>query len=126
MVDVPYEYGCVTDTWIGPGTVGGETGPAYYTFDVSAKYTRELPVGKLEFFLDLFNIFDKQSAITEQDLIAGDGVYAFGQATDWVESRRANLGGSYSFCSSVPPEDATRDRKRIGEAKGVYGGLGSG
>src|SRR3546814_10364155 len=80
MVDVPYEYGGVTDTWIVPGTVGGETGPAYYTFDVRAKYTRELPVGKLEFFLDLFNLFDKQSAITEQDLIAGDGVYAFGQA----------------------------------------------
>src|SRR3546814_15984844 len=52
MVDVPYEYGGVTDTWIVPGTVGGETGPAYYTFDVRAKYTRELPVGKLEFFLD--------------------------------------------------------------------------
>src|SRR3546814_17834664 len=81
MVDVPYEYGGVTDTWIVPGTVGGETGPAYYTFDVRAKYTRELPVGKPEFFLDLFNIFDKQSAITEQDLIAGDGGYAFGQAT---------------------------------------------
>src|SRR3546814_145796 len=97
MVDVPYEYGGVTDTWIVPGTVGGETGPAYYTFDVRAKYTRELPVGKLEFFLDLFNIFDKQSAITEQDLIAGDGVYAFGQATDWVEPRRAYLGVRYSF-----------------------------
>ncbi|MFC3716867.1 carboxypeptidase regulatory-like domain-containing protein [Luteimonas soli] len=97
MVDVPYEVGGVTDTWIVPGTVGGETGPAYYTFDVRAKYTRELPVGKLEFFLDLFNIFDKQSAISEQDLIAGDGVYAFGEATDWVEPRRAYLGVRYSF-----------------------------
>src|SRR3546814_7738321 len=97
MVDVPYEYGGVTDTWIVPGTVGGETGPAYYTFDVRAKYKRELPVGKLEFFTDLFNIFDKQSAITAQDLIAADGVYAFGQAPDWVEPRRAYLGVRYSF-----------------------------
>src|SRR3546814_7585876 len=41
MVDVPYEYGGVTDTWIVPGTVGGETGPAYYTFR-SEEHTSEL------------------------------------------------------------------------------------
>jgi len=92
-----YEYGGVFDTWILPGAVGGETGPAYYTFDVRAKYTKELPVGQLEFFLDVFNILDKQSATTEQDLLAGDGVYDFGEANDWVEPRRAYLGVRYSF-----------------------------
>ena len=92
-----YEYGGVYDSWILPGAVGGETGPAYYTLDVRAKYTREFPVGKLEFFLDIFNILDKQSATQEQDLIAGDGVYDFGQAIDWVEPRRAYLGVRYSF-----------------------------
>src|SRR3546814_9250168 len=102
MVDVPYEYGGVTDTWIVPGTVGGETGPAYYTFDVRAKYTRELPVGKPEFFLALFNIFDKQSAITEQDLIAGDGVYAFGQATVWVAPRLAYRSEEHTSALQSP------------------------
>src|SRR3546814_5368984 len=108
MVDVPYECGGVTDSGIVPGTVGGETGPAYSTFDVHAKYTRELTVGKLELFLDLFNIFDKQSAIIEQELIVGDGVYAFGQATDWVEPRRDSLGVRYSFLSSVQHTDDTQ------------------
>ena len=97
MTDTPYEVGGVTDTWILPGAVGGETGPAYSTFDIRAKYTHELPVGQLEFFLDVFNVFDQQSAISEQDLITGDGVYAFGEATDWVEPRRAYLGVRYSF-----------------------------
>ena len=97
MTDTPYEVGGVTDTWILPGAVGGETGPAYSTFDIRAKYTHELPVGQLEFFLDVFNVFDQQSAISEQDLITGDGVYAFGEATDWVEPRRAYLSMRYSF-----------------------------
>lgn len=97
MTDTPYEVGGVTDTWILPGAVGGETGPAYSTFDVRAKYTHELPVGQLEFSIDVFNVFDQQSAISEQDLITGDGVYAFGEATDWVEPRRAYLGVRYSF-----------------------------
>ncbi|MGH8084091.1 MAG: carboxypeptidase regulatory-like domain-containing protein [Lysobacter sp.] len=92
-----YEVGGVSDSWILPGAVGGETGPAYYTFDVRAKYTKELAAGQLEFFLDIFNVFDKQSAISEQDLIGGDGVYAFGEATDWVEPRRAYVGVRYSF-----------------------------
>ena len=97
MTDTPYEVGGVTDTWILPGAVGGETGPAYSTFDVRAKYTHELPVGQLEFSIDVFNVFDQQSAISEQDLITGDGVYAFGEATDWVEPRRAYLSVRYSF-----------------------------
>ncbi|MGQ4584332.1 carboxypeptidase regulatory-like domain-containing protein [Lysobacter sp. F60174L2] len=97
MTGTPYEVGGVTDTWILPGAVGGETGPSYSTFDVRAKYTRELPVGQLEFFLDIFNVFDQQSATAEQDLIGGDGVYAFGEANDWVEPRRAYLGVRYSF-----------------------------
>jgi hypothetical protein len=97
LMDDPYEWGGVVDTWIASGMIGSETAPAYYTLDVRAKYNYELPVGKLEFFLDVFNILDKQSATTEQDLFDGDGVYAFGEATDWVEPRRAYLGVRYSF-----------------------------
>src|SRR5690606_34576634 len=92
-----YEYGDVFDSWIQDGAVGGETGPSYYTFDVRAKYTRPLPVGKIEVFLDVFNILDKQSPIAEQDLVDGDGVYAFREANAWVQPRRAYLGVRYSF-----------------------------
>jgi hypothetical protein len=92
-----YEYGGVYDSWILPGAVGGETGPSYYTLDMRAKYTYPVPVGKLELFLDVFNILDKQSPIAEQDLVGGDGVYAFGEANQWVAPRRAYLGVRYSF-----------------------------
>ncbi|MFT3763486.1 MAG: hypothetical protein QM761_12965 [Pseudoxanthomonas sp.] len=93
----PYEYEGVTDTWICPGAVGSQEGPSYYTFDVRAKYTKEFAVGKLEVFLDVFNILNKQKAMTEMDLVDGNGVYAFGEATSWVQPRRAYLGVRYSF-----------------------------
>lgn len=92
-----YVYGQVEDSWLAPGAVGGETGPAYYTFDVRAKYTHPLPVGKLEVFLDVLNILDRQSPTSEMDLLAGNGVYDFGEANAWVEPRRAYLGLRYSF-----------------------------
>ncbi len=93
----PYEFGGVTATWLEPGNVGAVTGPSYYELDVRAKYTHDLPVGELEIFLDVFNILDNQAAIAEQDLVGGDGVYAFGEATDWVAPRRFYLGARYSF-----------------------------
>ena len=77
--------------------MGSQTAPAYYTFDVRAKYTKALPVGKVEVFLDMFNILNKQSAIAEQSLVAGDGLRNFGDAIDWVQPRRAYLGVRYSF-----------------------------
>lgn len=93
----PYLYGGVLDTWIKPGVVGAYTAPSYWTFDLRLKYNWDLSVGKLEFFLDIFNVFDNQATILVQDLAAGDGTYAFGEGMDWVQPRRAYLGIRYSF-----------------------------
>ncbi len=76
---------------------GAETGPSYHTLDVRAKYVKELPVGQLEFFVDIFNVLNKQSATSHMALVDGNGVYDFGQPNDWVEPRRAYLGVRYSF-----------------------------
>ncbi len=92
-----YEYDGVFDTWVLPGSIGAETGPSYYTLDVRAKYVKPLQVGQLEFFVDVFNILNKQSATSHMALVDGNGVYNFGQANDWVEPRRAYLGVRYSF-----------------------------
>ncbi|HEX7047545.1 MAG TPA: TonB-dependent receptor [Gammaproteobacteria bacterium] len=97
VMDDPYEFGGVTDSWFEEGAIGAETAPAYYTLDVRAKYTRELPVGEIEVFLDIFNILDNQATIAEQDLVGGDGVYNFGEANDWVVPRQFYLGARYSF-----------------------------
>lgn len=93
----PSEFGGVSDTWVLPGSVGSQQAPAYYTLDLRAKYTQPLRFGKLEFFLDIFNVLNKQSTTNVQSLVAGDGVYAFGQGIDWVAPRRAYLGMRYSF-----------------------------
>ncbi|GAB2508621.1 hypothetical protein GCM10027084_24910 [Pseudoxanthomonas sangjuensis] len=92
----PYVDGGVEDTWVLPGSVGANEGPSYYTFDVRAKYTQELPVGKLEFFLDVFNILNKQSPTAESGLVSG-GTYGFGESSAWVEPRRLYLGARYTF-----------------------------
>ena len=38
-----------------------------------------------------------QAAIREQDLLGGDGVFAFGEENAWVEPRRFFLGARLSF-----------------------------
>ena len=96
MGDV-YEDGGVYDSFILPNTVGSETGPSYYTLDMRAKYDWKLPVGELEVFLDVFNILDAQKSTNVMPLIAGNGVYDFGEANAWVAPRRAYLGVRYSF-----------------------------
>lgn len=96
-VATAYEFDGVRARWLERGYTGSETGPAYSTFDVRAKYVVDLPIGEAELFLDVFNLFNRQVATAEQKLIAGDGVYAFGKANNWVAPRRAYLGVRYSF-----------------------------
>lgn len=94
-----YTFAGVTDTYTKPGLVGSEKNPSYYTFDMRLRYQHDVPgmFGKVEFFLDAFNILNKQSATSVQKLVAGDGTYAFKQANGWVEPRRFYLGARYSF-----------------------------
>jgi hypothetical protein len=93
----PYQFGGVTDTYFLPGYIGSETGPSYYTFDMRFKYDYDLPIGGVEFFVDIFNVLNNQSATGVQKLIAGDGVYNFQEENAWVAPRRAYLGVRYSF-----------------------------
>lgn len=98
VMDDAYLDGGVVDTWISPNSVGSETGPAYYTLDVRLKYA--LKFGgrhKVELFLDVFNLLDKQLPTSEMPLVAGSGAYKFGEANNWVEPRRLYLGARYSF-----------------------------
>lgn len=97
MVEDPYYYGGVLDTWFLPGLIGSETAPSYYTFDMRLKYVKDLPVGGVEFFLDVFNVLNKQSPTSVMGLDGGNGIQNFGEATAWVAPRRAYLGVRYAF-----------------------------
>ncbi|WP_395942646.1 carboxypeptidase regulatory-like domain-containing protein [Brevundimonas sp.] len=92
-----YYNGGVCDTWYLPGYIGSETAPSYWTFDIKATYTVDMPFGKTELFLDIFNLFNKQSATGVESRLAGSGVYDYQEANSWVSPRRANLGVRYSF-----------------------------
>jgi hypothetical protein len=98
VMDDAYVVGNTLDTWITPGTIGAETGPSYYTFDMRLKYTYKLTGSqKVELFLDLFNVLDKQSGMSAMALAAGNGVYKFGESNTFVEPRRLYVGARYSF-----------------------------
>jgi hypothetical protein len=98
VMDSAYASGGVVDTWISPGSVGSQTGPSYYTLDVRLKYAYKFGGSqKVEFFLDVFNLLDKQSATSQMPLVAGSGAYKFGEANAWVEPRRLYVGARYSF-----------------------------
>lgn len=98
IMDDAYSNGGVVDSWITKGSIGHETGPSFYTLDVRLKYMYKFGSGnKVELFLDVFNLLDKQSATSHMPLVAGSGVYKFGQANAWVEPRRMYLGARYSF-----------------------------
>jgi len=96
--DEAYVVGNTLDTWIKPGSIGSQTGPSYYTFDMRLKYTYKLTGSqKVELFLDLFNVLDKQSGTSAQALVNSTGKYQFGQSNAFVEPRRLYVGARYSF-----------------------------
>jgi hypothetical protein len=50
-----------------------------------------------EFFVDMFNVVNNQDARRNQDLVAGEGGIAFGEAVRWVNPRRFFLGARLRF-----------------------------
>lgn len=98
VMDDAYLDNGVVDTWVTKGSIGSQTGPSFATLDVRLKYMYKIGSGsKVELFLDVFNLLDKQSATSHQSLVAGSGAFQFGQANAWVAPRRAYLGARYSF-----------------------------
>lgn len=96
-MDAPYEFWGVTDSYLSEGFVGSQVTPDYYTFDMRFTYTKDLPIGEAEFFLDVFNVLNNQAATSEEKLISGSGLYDFQDANAWVAPRRAYLGVRFSF-----------------------------
>jgi hypothetical protein len=93
-----YEFGGVLGRWIAPGTVGTLENPSWGQLDLRAQYQRRLTERlSAEFFVDLFNITDNQTAIREQDLVAGQGGVAFGQGLFFNPPRRAFFGTRLKF-----------------------------
>jgi hypothetical protein len=98
VMDDAYLFGGVVDTWISPDSIGSESAPAYYTLDLRLKYQHKfMGKHKVEFFLDVFNVLDRQSPTSEMGIVGGRGLFDFGEANNWVEPRRFYVGARYSF-----------------------------
>jgi len=93
-----FEFAGYVNRWLSPDSVGTLTNPSWGQIDLRAQYNRRL-VNDLaaEFFVDLFNVFNNQSAIRNQDLLAGQGTNAFGNEILWVQPRRFFLGARVKF-----------------------------
>jgi hypothetical protein len=71
--------------------------PAWGQFDLRAQYVKTIQKITTEFFVDVFNAFDTQSATRTEDLVAGTGSTKFGDDIAWLNPRRAFLGARIKF-----------------------------
>ena len=84
--------------WIPPDTVGALENPSWGQLDLRAQYKRRFNASLgAEFFVDIFNVFDNQDSIRDQDLVAGSGGIAFGDPIRFNDPRRFFLGARLVF-----------------------------
>jgi hypothetical protein len=96
-VDEAFEYAGISTRWLAEDSVGSLTNDSWGSLDFRAAYDLQTgPVG-WQFFLDLFNVFDDQAAVRNQDLVAGDAQTEFGDPVQWVDPRRLYLGVRLNF-----------------------------
>lgn len=94
-----FEFAGITDVqWIPPDTVGALQNPSWGQLDLRAQYKRRFADRfGAEFFVDMFNVFNNQDSIRDQDLVAGSGGIAFGEPIRFLDPRRFFLGTRLTF-----------------------------
>jgi hypothetical protein len=97
-VDQAYVYAGVNEFWLAPDAIGSIQNPGWAQLDLRAQYKRRFTSGLgAEFFVDVFNVFDNQDSIRDQDLVAGAGGTAFGEPIRFLDPRRFFLGARLTF-----------------------------
>jgi hypothetical protein len=97
-VDEPFEYAGINEFWLAPDAVGSLQNPGWAQLDLRAQYKKRFNSGLgAEFFADIFNVFNNQDSIREQDLVAGAGGNAFGEPIRFLDPRRFFLGARLTF-----------------------------
>jgi Carboxypeptidase regulatory-like domain len=94
-----FEYAGITSVhWIADDAVGTLENPGWGQLDLRAQYKARFNAGLgAEFFVDIFNVFDNQESIRNQDVVAGSGGIAFGQPIRFNDPRRFFLGARLTF-----------------------------
>ena len=92
-----FEFAGVNRRWLSPLAVGALRNPSYGIVDIRLMYNYRFAGYRVELFADIFNVFDNQDAIRNQDLQAGEGGVAFGHGIRFTPPRRMFLGARLSF-----------------------------
>ncbi len=70
----PFEYAGITRAWIAPDAVGVLDNPSWGQLDLRVQYIANFGRSLVgEFFLDIFNVTNGQSATRTMDLVQGEG-----------------------------------------------------
>jgi hypothetical protein len=93
-----FEYAGITSVhWIEEGAVGSLDNPSWGQFDLRAQYKKRFNQFGTEFFVDIFNVFNNQDSIRNQDIVAGSGGTDFGEPIRFNDPRRFFLGARLTF-----------------------------
>ena len=92
-----FEFAGIARRWLSPFAVGTLGNPSYGIVDIRLLYNYRFAGYRVELFADIFNLFDDQDAIRNQDLQAGEGGVAFGDGIRFTPPRRMFLGARLSF-----------------------------
>ena len=87
-----FEFAGITRRWLSPTAVGTLRNPAFGIVDIRLLYHARVADARVELFADIFNLFDNQDAIRNQDLLAGAGGNAFGEGIRFTPPQRVFLG----------------------------------
>jgi hypothetical protein len=95
---LPGTGGLFGSTWIAPDAIGFIDGNEYGVLDLRGSYVWKAGGDvEVDFFLDVFNVFDDQQVIRVQDIEQGGGGFAFLEGIDFVDPRRYFLGARLRF-----------------------------
>ncbi|MCC7417631.1 MAG: carboxypeptidase regulatory-like domain-containing protein [Acidobacteria bacterium] len=84
--------------WVAADAVGAVKNPSWNQFDLRLQYVLRLGgQTSAELSMDIFNLFNDQSATRLQDLAAGTGTNKYLDEIAWVSPRRAFFGARIRF-----------------------------
>jgi len=92
-----FTYAGIPFQWIDPSAVGTLDNPSWGQLDLRLKYSKQMGELRPEVFVDMFNVFNGQGSIRNQDLVAGSGAIAFGQPIRYLDPQRFFLGVRLNF-----------------------------
>ena len=94
----PTTFAGITRLWLADDAVGSQDNPGWAQLDIRVQYVARFGGNmRAEFFVDMFNILNSQTAFRNQDLFSGSGGIAFGDPVNWRRPMRFFLGARFNF-----------------------------